>query len=915
MVSNWIERKVEDAILLPIPYADREVIEVAEGILGVEIAGLPHIDLSEMSTSHKALLAIFGFFGLPAEALDLIGMDPFRKDEADYHVDEDEMELDSPSFDATTGRNPNRDTGRDINRGRREGEGEDDSLRYFGLTAAGLLGMIAVLPLAAGLGYSAAGIVGGILAAASVIVLAGIAKVLGLKAFGAIMGVLFLLIGSAMVFGGGSGSGMWGIGFLLDDTFGAATAGFGDDFEDVSFQAGKVWKGVTCLTDRSRGAGCVREWQLEQTRRPGSEDVGETYELRVNGPQIYGGQNGVDIAYQTKDAPIPVYFLLENMRHGIKGITAEDVQYRVSVRDEQIASSGTVLCSTANKPGANENGWMPLDKYGDETPSGVDSNDLLPGEAVEPLNYRNDNQLTLEECGLLQPSAGSTVSFVLELKYDYSSQSTLQIPAMSRSHRRSQGINIRQERSETADTPVETFIQARSPVLFQDIEGQRTPLPFQVRLGVNTDEDNIEYRVDPEAFELQDSSATTHLSDSCSGLAELGENTYALSGSTRSTIVSTQQDDWYDSQFGPSARCTFQLEEPIDISPTGETLTMNADVSYTVKQDKSRESFKVSNSLCAEYNCPMLVPLKLSDIDSQIATNLLNEELMPGDEGYWDKRYAKCGRPQDADKGCSVIESFDLEDRNNGPATDLVVENGDIAVEMGSGVSGGNNLITCYAQDSAPTGVVSIRERGLKNAWEDANRAFNYTQNEWRITRLRNTDPKPDQGCSTPSEEGVSDGSGERDQSSTTLGASGEAPTADLSVSPPTEYWTDAEESEDVRCYDSNEGYDGNGGTCTVNVEFTAQSSESISANYRIVADINNEDFQDDPNPFSRRCTDSTECSVTKTHNVDVSDIDSYSANVELQERVCRDSATNIDQGSCRWESTGQSRQWGNLDF
>lgn len=475
-----------------------------------------------------------------------------------------------------------------------------------------------------------------------------------------------------------------GYGGLADDMFGSYTAGFGDIGSEVSYQAGRAVKTISCFGN----AGCIREWQLNQTRRPGSEDVGETYELRVENLMVYGSDVGVDVAYQRPNAQVPVSFLLTNTRHGLKGINAENVDYRVKVRDERLVG-GTDLCETD---------WLDLEKFGGNPPSDSDifEDRLLPGEAVEPLNYASgEDSLNLQECGLLQPSAGTNMDFILQVRYDYSSQSTLQVDAMSRDHRRSEEIPIEFKNSETADTPVETYIEVRSPILFQDTDSGRTPIPFRSRIGVQTDERDIRYKIDTDDFEMTDSEITEALD--CNGLDESG-NTYTLAEQASRRIERRQREDWFSHRNQPvPVSCQFQIKESeVDsISPTGETLTMSADVSYTVLKEEQRESFEVANSLCTDYNCPMLIPLQSNSITDNIARKKLDEELEPGDDGYWNKSYAHCGRPQDAQQGCSVIRSFKLEDRSAGPITDQTVQQGEIALN----VTGGGDITSEYVQN------------------------------------------------------------------------------------------------------------------------------------------------------------------------------------------------------------------------
>ncbi|MFB6099805.1 MAG: hypothetical protein ABEK16_00900 [Candidatus Nanohalobium sp.] len=609
--------------------------------------------------------------------------------------------------------------------------------------------------------------------------LAAVGSVYGVYSKWGVKGLMFgalpvlALVGLVAVTGVGAG-----YGGLINDMFGSYATGLDDLGGEISYQAGQAWKTITCFGN----AGCIREWQLNQTRQPGSEDTGETYRLRVQNLMVSGQDNGVDIAYQRKDAPIPVYFLLKNTRHGLKGIKAKDVKYRLKVRNDQLVSQNDVLCSTKEKPDANSRGWIPLNKFpeGSSIPDEFDRNTLLPGEPVSPLNYNGENQLTLKECGLLQPGPSESVTFVLQIKYQYSSQSTLPITAMSRDHRRAENIPIEFKRSKTADTPVETFIQARKPILFQDFESGRRPIPFQTRIGVSTDDRNIRYRIDVNKFKMQDSSKTTHLKSkgSCSDLNYLSNNKYEFSEEVKDRIQRMQlKGGWWSKRNPPPpASCTFTLaNNGKGISPTGETLTMSAEVEYTVKQEPEPKTFKISNTICTTRNCPRVVPLKPEELTQDIATSKLGTELTLGEKGYWTKEYAHCGDHQDAQSGCSVISSFKLKDRTGEASSSTTIRNGDLALKLDRGLKGkGNNFYTCYVRNKLAASkfrVISISESQLERVWSKPDRALNYSKGSgndgWVETDITRSDPQPDNGCKIPGKKTSSSGGGSSSSSGT----------------------------------------------------------------------------------------------------------------------------------------------------
>ena len=369
---------------------------------------------------------------------------------------------------------------------------------------------------------------------------------------------------------------------------------------------------------------------------------------------------------------------------------------------------------------------------------------MIPGAASEPLEWQD--QLTLQECGLLQPGPGNYVNFVLEVKYDYASQSTLYVDAMSQEHRRSQQIPIDFKRSETADTPVETFIETRSPLLFSESNGERTSIPFTTRVGVHTDNRDIDYTIDTSEFVFEDSSITEDVEGSCQGLesvsGEDSENEYVLSEELSSQIQNRQRGDdgdiqWFNYQSQPPpASCTMRLSDSAEgVSRTGETLTMSADVEYTVKLEEKQESFQILNSRCSTANCPMLVPLRGEEISSEVVDIDLNSEnpSYSENEEYWTKQYAYCRGNQDAQNGCSVINSFEVGDRGT-PIRDsqgevVTIEEGDMAVDLSTA---DNSLIHCDSE-KPESGVQSIDPNELETAVNNQNQALSESVSGWRV--------------------------------------------------------------------------------------------------------------------------------------------------------------------------------------
>ncbi|MFB6159227.1 MAG: hypothetical protein ABEJ95_06255 [Candidatus Nanohalobium sp.] len=547
--------------------------------------------------------------------------------------------------------------------------------------------------------------------------------------------MVFLIIGIPVFLLVGTGIG-GGYGGLAADVVGPVVPDFGGVFSGIGESLSQVAGTVACFGD----AGCLREMGLNQTyQRPGSEDVGETYELKVNGPRVFG-DNTVDISNMRKNSAVPVEFTIKNTRNGIKGIDARNVHYKVLVGDPSLLGTRKARCKTD---------WIELDKYGGAS-SGDRSNDILPGESVSPFNYGGDKRLTLKECGLLQPGPSTTVTFVLQVKYDYSAMSFLDLQVMSQEHKNSNDISVTvNKRSKTPDTPVETFIKADNPATFSIIkdgegnEQKRIPKPIRTEVGISTDEDNIYYKVNGEAFRFHDSDLTDHISGNCKGLSPAGDNTYKLAENIRKQIKN-QKDKfgWFTKDTQPkTAYCNFNLNNVDEISPTGETITFSATTNYTVLQEEKQKSFTVDNTLCMSENCPMLEPLDASELNDKTATKDIDDmsfdpEKKSSRMDYWAKKYAYCGRPQDGQDGCSVVDSFSLNDRFS--PMDVKIDDGELALKITSDMfSKGNTLFTGYAKNNLQTpNVTGVTQDELGEAYSSSSKAFNVTENGLEVTEV-----------------------------------------------------------------------------------------------------------------------------------------------------------------------------------
>ncbi|MFB6199294.1 MAG: hypothetical protein ABEJ83_00320, partial [Candidatus Nanohaloarchaea archaeon] len=393
-----------------------------------------------------------------------------------------------------------------------------------------------------------------------------------------------------------------------------------------------------------KGPQCLRQWRLNHTTRPGSNAVGQSYRLKISSFTV-GSGTPLDIAYKSKEFALPVNFLVSNTRHGLKGIPARDVKYRLSVVDSGRGMENP-YCTT---------GFQTL-----STTMG-DGNMILPGTAITPP-VNSQNELTLKECEMLQPGAGEYRNVVLEIKYNYSSQATLYVDAMSRKHMRDKQIRPDFKKSKTADTPVKTYLNVKQPVQwYKDRDtGERKAIPFALRVGTSTDDD-VRYRVHPNEFEVLDSSLTTNAENlGCRGLRRVSENKYKLSeNATRRLRKRYNKGQWFSQSVSPTpARCTFKLSEPYDISPTGETLSMSVDANYTVIIEDREKSFKIQNTRCTRANCPILIPLESGELNliTKAKPNQWSNERRR--DKYAKKKRAICSGVDAYGDGCSYYKNL-----------------------------------------------------------------------------------------------------------------------------------------------------------------------------------------------------------------------------------------------------------------
>lgn len=424
----------------------------------------------------------------------------------------------------------------------------------------------------------------------------------------------------------------------------------------------------------AQGPECLRQWRLNNTKRPNSEDVGEDYGLEIQDFRLGSGSQ-LDIAYKDKDYKIPLSFRIRNNRHGLKGINARDVQYKVQVIDFENDEQHP-YCETD---------WVPVQGY--DVDDDGDSHDLYPGTSAA-TGYRTLNSLSLENCQMLSPGAGQHKTVKLYLKYNYFSQATLYFRAMSRQYKNAQNIDISAKPSETADTPVKAALNVDSPAVFsqQDMSSQ----PLAVRATLETDEPGIEYQVNDYRLRKSSKTCLPGEGDCGSGIditqkcsfkdTGNGENMLELNSDSASRLIAGEGDGadaipddyWFSEDNPPSIfGCLFGLKEVETLNPSGETLTMGVEANYTVKIEETIDSFEVLNSQCRRLNCPIIFP-----VEQNIEGVVLAEK---GDSLYWKKKSAMC-EGIDARDGCKVVEGYkpSYTDLSSNPT----IQSGEIAVKV-----------------------------------------------------------------------------------------------------------------------------------------------------------------------------------------------------------------------------------------
>ncbi|MFO7794141.1 MAG: hypothetical protein R6V35_04165 [Candidatus Nanohaloarchaea archaeon] len=484
-------------------------------------------------------------------------------------------------------------------------------------------------------------------------------------------------------FGVASGYGA-DIGGVLSTGPDASLGGPSPEFNSLKLAGARV----SCMLE---GPACMREWRNNNTQRPGSESVGTEFGLEIEEFSVNSGLT-LDISTRNQDDTIPIQFDVYNPIQGLRGIEARNVQYRVSVD-----GGPTTSCKSDWK---DLGGQFVGDKDNAIAPGGF----ARPGGELE--------NLTLKNCGALQPGYSQDMSAELQIKYDYSSQSTLQFQAMEQSYMIDEGMRPEPTKSETADTPVKTYVNVQSPVTFRNPEdgNGRAPIEFPVWVGFETNRFDLEYQVHPDDLKIYSSSLLTDVdrtepsdfdvdlneennefSSTCSDLEHQSGTEYALSDDYKGNINQSQTEDgnWYTRGLGPTlAQCSMVLAPDTinSISETGESMSIRIDGNYTVRLSSSSKDFEVINNRCGtEYNCPFIVTKEESDAEEgQISAECSTETSV------------------DSTDGCTVLENTNAWASRPSPVNDNnqlsnTIENRETAYNL-------TNLVTNRLSRNEPSG-------------------------------------------------------------------------------------------------------------------------------------------------------------------------------------------------------------------
>ncbi|MBC5792962.1 MAG: hypothetical protein H8Z69_02870 [Nanohaloarchaea archaeon] len=671
-----------------VPYAfDTEIIGIAASKIDAleSLPGVEPINTEELGLKHY--LYIIMPILLDREVFKFFGIDLFEG----TYINSGTPSLD-PMYDRSSG---------EINRrGRGRSSGEDSDRGLVGKFLSGIFGFI----------FSTKGM---------------------------ILVIPLMLVGGLLATGYGAYAGV-----AADQAL--AGSGPTEVIEDTASTFSEAKQRVMCLF---QGPECLRQWRLNNTKRPDANDVGENYGLKIKEFRLGSGSQ-LDIAFKNKNYKMPLSFRIRNTRHGLKGINARDVEYKIEVVDYEHDTQNP-FCETE---------WVKINGY--DVDDDGDDYDLYPGTSAA-TGYKTLNSLSLENCHMLSPGAGQQKTVNLYLRYDYFSQATLYFDAMSRQYKNSENIEISTKPSETADTPVEAILNVDSPAVFN--EETLNSQPLAVRATLTTEESDVEYQV--RDYEVTDSEKTCVPgegncettsgidSNSCALTREGGSNKYELKSEAKKRLIAGSGggaddaipgDYWFSEDRPPELfGCLFSLEDVQSINPAGETLTMGIEANYTVKKTESIDSFKVLNSQCRKINCPIIRPVE-NNLEGVVTSSIGQ------DQEYWTKRSAMCDG-LDAGDGCKVVESYQPSYDNLGAKP--TVDQGEIAVRVSSG---NPDWFSCEIKNGEVQpeygNIAGFDENRLESVF-NGDMVFDWTQTGWQITRGRAICPKKSEGSSSTCDE------------------------------------------------------------------------------------------------------------------------------------------------------------------
>jgi len=599
-------------------------------------------------------------------------------------------------------------------------------------------------------------IVGGIIILFQVLLIAGL--------FFSFFNVYMPVIGEPMMEAAGLGGAYADYaGEATTNRYGGAVADSGV-WQEVSLTLSQTGQKLKCA---AQGPQCMRQWRLNNTKEPGSREVGEEYGLSVESFRLGSGEQ-VDIAYKEKSYTIPVSFRIRNARNGLKGINARDLEYRIKILDFDQGENAP-YCQTD---------WVPVNGY--DIDGDGQSNDLYPGTSAgtgfTKLDGSNGytsegNTLTLDNCNMLTPGAGEVRNVKLYVKYKYSSQATLNFEAMSREYQNSEAIDVEPKDSKTADTPVKAAMTVDTPAIF-DTANRANDQPVSMRATLNTDNRDIEYQVDNYRLSKSQKTCVKGSGERCNSAEPLRcsfvqsgdrENSLELSSDAKKQLISGYDEDdgipsdfWFSDTKKPGIfGCLFSLKNQ-QFNPSGETLTVGVRANYTVKLEDRLDNFKVLNSECRRMNCPLTFPIDASQ-DNIRGVVISSTDSFDRDQGvtdYWKKQRALCDGP-DAYDGCIVTDTYttNYDELRSAPT----IDQGDVAIRMNSAfLDQWPEYFSCRVKNSGISGDAEGTYGVNLNRLEDmfltgSNRVLDYRNGEWTISSPPNCNQESSSSSSSSS--------------------------------------------------------------------------------------------------------------------------------------------------------------------